>query len=355
MLNVNWREFEKDSPATRKTFAEIERAKKDFPKLKIGFFGKEWSQDLVVRKNGRLYGTVVKHLNDTVLRLISKKRINEDVYLLTNDADCRGMSSHYLSDVLKAGEKEPEKDGFLGRLEWGTEKFTQYPGYHVSMRVMQYLGAVKRNSKLLKDKYVESSGANFTCKAGTFAAVGGYEASIGAGADTDLGKKIRYARGGEQIDKNPDSNAYPISYVNSAWLDTDPERGLSYYLDGKFIGSMWDDFDGKKGYTPRQGPKAEKDTAESLEDFDTIALRIEFQLNEFVRQWYRDERVFNKALNYLMPPQKGKLAWVNNGDSNNPKITLTQSGKVWLKKQLEDFSTSNKADTKYNKGAGFRS
>jgi len=355
MLNVNWREFEKDSSTIQKTLDEIKRAKKDFPQLRIGFFKKEWSQELVVRKNGRLYGTVVKHLNDTVLRLISKKRLADDVYLLTNDADCRGMSSHYLSDVLEAGNKEPEKDGFLGRLEWGTEKFTQYPGYHVSMRVMQYLGAVKRNSKLLKDKYVESSGANFACKASTFAAVGGYESSIGAGADTDLGKKIRYARGGEQIDRNPDSKSYPISYVNSAWLDTDPERGLSYYLDGKFIGSMWDDFDSDKGYTPRTDLKVSSGKAESLEDFDTISERIEYQLNEFIRQWYKDERVFVKALNHLMPPQKGKPTWINKGTATDPKINLTKEGRLWLKKQLEDYAFEGKADTKYNGGRGFRS
>jgi hypothetical protein len=350
VLNINWREFENKSESIKKTIAEVERARKDFPQLKIAFFTQEIPAELMLRKNNRIHSFFMKNLNDTALRGIQKNNLKDDIYLISNDADCRGMSSKYLEEVIKTTESEPEKDGFLGKIEWGTEEYKKYPGYHVSMRVMQYLDAVRRNRKLAKERYVTSSGANFICKTSTFAAVGGYEPYIGAGADVDLGRKIQYAR----LAKTSDSESYPISYVNSAWLDTDPQRGLGNYLQGLPLAMMWQDFD-KSGYKPRTELAIPAGSEESLEKFDDVVSRIEFQMNSFIKMWQYEEYAYIKALNYLLPPQKGKPAWVNKGDSKNPNITLTNFGKTWLKKQIEDYASDNKADIKYEEGRGFRS
>ena len=117
---------------------------------------------------------------------------------------------------------------------------------------------------------------------------------------------------------------------------------------------MWQDFD-KKGYKPRTELSVPKDSGESLEDFETVASRIEFQLNEFISKWDADKYVYTKALNYLMPPQKGKMLWINKGGDKDISIVLTKEGKSWLKKQLEDFASSGKSNIKYAGDRGVKS
>lgn len=350
VLNINWREFENKSEAIKKTIAEVERAKKDFPQLKIAYFTEEIPLELMIRKNNKVHSLLVKNLNDTVLRGIQKNNLKDDIYLVSNDADCRGMSSKYLEEIINTAENEPEKDGFLGKIEWGTEVYKKYPGYHVSMRVMQYLDAVRRNRKSTKERYITSSGANFICKTSTFAAVGGYEPYIGAGADVDLGKKIQHAR----LAKTSESESYPISYINSAWLDTDPQRGLGNYLKGLPMAMMWQDFD-KSGYKPRTELSIPEGSEESILEFENVVSRIEFQMNSFIKMWQYEDYAYIKALNYLLPRQNGKPAWINNGNSKEPQIKLTDVGIEWLKKQIEDYGADNKSDVKYMEGRGFRS
>jgi hypothetical protein len=352
VLNINWREFENKSTSIEKTLAEVERAKKDFPQLRIAYFTEEISLQLMLKTNNRIHSLIMKNLNDTVLRGIQKSNLKDDVYLISNDADCRGMSSKYLKDVIDTVEKEPEVDGFLGKIEWGSEVYNKYPGYHVSMRIMQYLDAVGRNRKSTREKYIASSGANFICKTSTFAAVGGYEPHVGAGADVGLGQKIRHARlSGAPADSRP----FPLSYINSAWLDTDPQRGLGNYLAGLPISMMWNDFD-KSGYKPRTELVIPAGSEESFEKFDDVVSRIEFQINGFINGWNNYGRLTSiKALNYLFPPQRGKPGWLNKSAGDNPEIVLTKEGKDWLKKQLEDYEAEGKADVKYNNGRGFRS
>lgn len=355
LLNINWREGEQGAELSKNTIAEVTRAQHDFPNLKIGYFTKIWSTEFMSKKKNRIYGSVVKYLNDTALRLVEEKNLKNEVYLLTNDADCRGMSSNYLKDILETKDREKSKDAFLGKIEWGSHKYDEYPGLHVTMRFMQYLDAVRRNKSLQKERYVASSGANFICKAGTFAAVGGYDGELGAGADTDLGRRIRNARllnTEELVSKSED---YPISYISSAWLDTDPDRALGYYMKGQPVATMWSDFD-KNGYVPRTDLLIAEGAKENLEsDFDQIASRIEYQINGFIVEWAESDRsIYEKALNYLLPMQNGERLWTNEAAEGRVNFQFTATGRKWLKQQLSIYQKDGLKDIKYKNSRGVR-
>jgi len=218
---------------------------------------------------------------------------------------------------------------------------------------MEYIDSVYRNLDS-KIKNVASSGANFLCKASTFAAVGGYDFDMGAGADTDLGRRIKRARLGSK--REFEKEKYPIRYNNGAWIDTDPSRALKYYLNGIPIIKMWDKFD-DGGYRPRGDLSLSEGTNENLKtDFDLIVKRIEYQISMMISEWVGNENknVYERVLDITFPPQPSeaggnsmKRLWniVENG--NGARIILNERGKAWLKKRLIEFSEEGKKDTLY--------
>lgn len=347
LMNVNWRETD-DAAAVQRTMAEIERARADFPHLKVALFTKEWSKEFIESREGRLYGAVVKELNDTALRAIQKASPRGEVYLLTNDADTRGMSKRYLQSLRQGAEAEPNADGFLGKIEWGSEVYEDNPGFHVSARFMQYIDSVYRHQGTGRN--VASSGANFMVRAGTFAAVGGYDRDMGAGADTDLGRRIKAARLGGRTDIAADR--YPIQYNNGAWIDTDPSRALKYYREGIPIVKMWDAFD-EGGYEPRGDLKLGAAEVEGLRtNFDEIVKRSEYQINEMLRLWvgFEHPEVYGQALDAAFPARDGKASWeVSDGPEGTKVFLLTEAGREWLKEQLETYAAQNKKDILYRK------
>lgn len=346
LMNVNWPD-DADMSAVTKTLEEIDRAKRDFPELRVAYFKKEWKRDWITDRDGQIYGTVVKYLNDTALRAIDRAKIGHDVYLLTNDADARGLSLSYFAAYRKATERDPQADGFLGKLEWGTETFERYPGFHVAARMMQFVDTVYRHGSGPR-KNVASSGANFMVKASTYAAVGGYDGEMGAGADTDLGKRIKAARYGRR-ETLPESR-YPLKYVNAAWVDTDPSRALELYRAGIPVIKMWDRFN-EGGYKPR-GEMVVDGTEENLEtDFTDVVRRIEFQVSESVRQWvgFDDRESYTKAMDLIVPPVGGRRAWAVERDeaSGDQQIVFTDEGKQMLRERLATYRDQQRKDVLY--------
>lgn len=349
LLNLNWIETSGavDTAQIDTTIREVARARKDFPQLRIAAMTKTWAPEFVKSRSGMIYGEVVKYLNDTALRAIQRSGIDQDIYLLTNDADARGMSSSYLQTFQRDMQEQPGADGFLGKLEWGTESYDKYPGYHVAARVMQILESMYRHG-ISQSRNIASSGANFLVKAGTYAAVGGYNREMGAGADTDLGRRIKAARFGKRKELNVDQ--FPIKYTNAAWVDTDPSRALEYYRSGRPIIDMWAGFD-EGGYKPR-GELVVEGTEEDLQDdYETIVKRIEFQVSALINQWvgYENTETYTNALNLALPPQEGKPLWEIRTHGQDHEVVLTDQGQDWLKQQLTAYRDQGRKETLYRK------
>jgi len=345
LVNLNWPE-DADQVKVRQTIAELERAKKDFPNLRLATLEKEWKRDWIASKKGAIYGTVVKYLNDTALRAIELSGRSEDVYMLTNDADARGMARDYLPQMLRLAEEEPQKDGFLGKIEWGSEVYQDYPGFHVSMRFLQYMEMVFHHGL----PHVTSWGPNFLCKASAYAAVGGYDHEMGAGADSDLGRKIAAARLGGKTSIS--ARDYPLGYTGAAWIDSHPGRLFESYTNGIAVPDTWNSFN-SEGYKPRgaivPGGKESLDT-----DWDKIVERIEFHISALTDKWigYDKSRIYTKVLNLLLPPTDGEVRWVITESSGKKHVSITDSGKSWLKEQLKRFRDSERRDILYSKRGG---
>lgn len=348
LLNVNWPE-DADQAKVDQTLAEIVRVQKEHPELKIATIVKTWPRAWIQEREGKLFGTVVKYLNDVALRSVDRAKIEHEVYLLTNDADARGMSRQYLKNFIDKAHRMPDVDGMLGKIEWGSESFDDYPGYHITARVMQYIDSSYRHGAGVR-KSIASSGANFLVKASTFAGVGGYDDDLGAGADTDLGMRIKAARLGEK--KSFDSKKYPIQYNNAAWLDTDQSRALNAYKKGESIIDMWSGFD-EGGYNPR-GDLAVTGQGEDLErGFPEIMARTEFQVTEMIGNWvgFDDEPTYTKALDAAFPPQNKEPLWrleqVTGSKGSETVVRFTPRGREWLKTQLEAYRREGKKDILY--------
>lgn len=375
VLNVNWLDQdEQDSQKLaqiKKTIEEIERIKKDFPQLKIAVFQGRYVQETLMAERGiNIHGQFIKDVHDVALRSLQLSGIDHEVYLLSNDADCQGMSDSYLSKLLEQAERELEKDAFLGRIEWDTKRWPDYPGFHLSTRFMQFLDLVSRHPGNKRIKNIPTSGANSMVKASTLAAIGGVDPSngLGAGADVNVGRRIKYARGADTT---------PIGYNHVAWLETNGDRAFNYYAYGESVVAMWSDFS-RKGYKGRkeQGvsdlggrnyyegmkfskskprpniPKLKLDqqgsfVPEDLErDWHDIVARFEYQINSGVWVYFKDDfELWQRALNFtfgnVRPPR-----W----EIQDGQVKITEAGQIWLKQQLKSFAAKNSQEILYQRG-----
>ena len=102
LLHVNWFDEAETDPVKRakinKTISEIERARLDFPDLRIADFETKWSAEK--QKNGEygngIIGHVTQRLYDTAMMSVEKamrerRMPSKEIMLIRNDADVEGQ------------------------------------------------------------------------------------------------------------------------------------------------------------------------------------------------------------------------------------------------------------------------
>lgn len=370
LLNLNWIEGvdqdQERADAIQKTVSEIERARNDFPDLKIATMQKIWPKDWVdnVRK-GSIYGEVIKTTYDTaamaVRRSVNDGRLdaNQDVLLITNDADANGMHRHYLRNYIKAEAEHKDSDAFVGAIRWGTsDTARRYPGFYIAQSFMQSMNvAAARASSSI---YPSTIGPNAAFRVSTYAAIGGCDDrdDLGVGADSVLGRKVLAARGefysnprssygaapSQQTDTNDGAAKSVIAkkvirQVTGSDVDSSPERLLDKgYRVNRFIPRAWDKFDsGETRETVREdeliGPESVR------RDFGRIRDRVESQISGFINEWYPDVSLASFTLQLFFPDiKKGdnrQKAWQLETDSGGKyKFRLTDEGARQLRTSL---------------------
>lgn len=276
LLHVNWTESAYSDPAQRAviehTRAEIERARRDNPRLKIATIESAWTEE---QKRGGLIGHVARRLNDAALLAIQKGiaegRIpsENDVLIIRNDADPKGMGKQYLHNYLNAFESNDESDVFTGTTRFDNMKANDLPGFVFAGNFMQSLNLLSAR----REGAVHTAGANFGIRASTFAAVccsGFDDSESGAGSDdVAMGRRIVAARNREAayIPNSTPASGYFRSIVQKrrrnqtgtyspgssrvrtarkvgyrvvgAQIDTDSDRLESLYLQGIPIINTW--------------------------------------------------------------------------------------------------------------------
>ena len=169
-----------------KTLTEIDRFKADYPNVQIKMLYKA----LPVRE--AKIGNIRKLLNDSVLlRQYNRGENAQDLIMVSNDADNKGISPDYISNFINEFNKHPEADAMLGQLDWDPEAYAEEPVIHIGTRLFQYLNAIGRR----RSGGMSTSGANTAFRGSMYAAIGGYASETEKGEDINIGRAIVAARG----------------------------------------------------------------------------------------------------------------------------------------------------------------
>ncbi len=360
-LNVNWKQSLENDPAEKakiqKTLAEIERARQDFPDLRIATFEKVWSDQFVKEKQGKIYGEVIKVLYDTAAfameRSIAEGRRDSsaEALLITNDADTEGMSYKYLKNYIKSMEENPKQDTFTATIRRGVSAYEDYPGYAMVSNFYANTSMAMLHHQAKGDGGVSTDGPNSAFRMSLYAAMGGVEAEIGGGADGALAQRAwiaRFSPGKQTIWRKiqgkkeaAGSNRVLGKFVSGASVDTMPDRLLGAYRQGKWVASGWDGFD-NGGYESREAvAQAGTIGPENPEtEIDDIAKRIEISISAFGSRWWRKPSAIATSLRTTFGPNKPghelyRYTWDFSKSSDGAFVfEFTDEGKKELQKRM---------------------
>lgn len=361
LLNVNWLDIAQNNPEKRekidKTFAEIERARRDFPELKIATMTRQYRAE-TVKPTGGPIGYVASDLMNTALYALhrgieaGKVGSDSDVAVVRQDADMKGMSRHYLSNLEKAMERHPGVDIFNGAIRSGVAMQERYPGFGIVTNFSQALRVVGSASN--KPFTV---GINAVARASSLAAAGGLGKISWSGAGSDdmqVGWRIGAARRGARVSQQANGYTYGadnsatgqtnrriVAQVTGMVVDSAADRLIPKYLEGKHFGAAWDDRT-SNGTSFTSGPGGYRDRdadAKILADnprepitdgkiFDFIETNITEELRD------ADEPTSRKVLGVFFGGAPGAYRATELG-TKHASFTLTSVGRTFIKNRIQ--------------------
>lgn len=242
----------------RQTQKEINRARADFPGLRIAtisHFGREGG---VVDASRVMADSVMLAIDKAVKN--GRMSADNDVLMVRNDVDVKHIDSHFIEGYQEAARKNPKTPIFTGTTWFNTNHQRRVPG----------LGAVttiERMSNLFGalNGRIHSAGGNFGYRASHFAAINGYGFTangdyIGSGAGADdlrAGQRLADAFDATYWERMHNSGVpgngdlmdpqtRMLVRVGKANADTDNLRYLKFY--GNTIGGVTND-----AYRPGSG------------------------------------------------------------------------------------------------------
>jgi hypothetical protein len=282
-----------ESSTADETASEVVRFQREHPEIKVRVFGKTFSTK-------QKMGVISKYVADmALLRSLQRKNpVTADLLLVTNDADADLISKGYINSLIKEQEDKDKQyiDATLGKIEWNPESYIRFPGFHVANRFIQYIDAGVRHEAGDR-RGVGSSGANFAIKSSMYAAIGGYITTLDEGQDVALSKMIKYNRNPNNTIPYTHDN-YPIDYLGSAWIMTNPRRGISYYSEGTPIVRQWGDFGIRQGVRENDW-RSQTVTTETI---DTMSIdHLQNEINATIEDYGLDANsdIVKRALQFL--------------------------------------------------------
>lgn len=364
VLNVNWQDADlTDSEKVgniQKTKDEIERARRDFPGLRIMIFENEYSRAKVTETGGAI-GYVSRDLMDSALLIFRDRKMkgvmadDADGMVLRNDADMNGMSHSHLKKMQKMFRNSPETDVFKGMTRFDVRSNERYPGFGIVTDLSNMI-----NVWSTRDGHVHTGGANFATRASTLAAVGGigeFNEKRGSGTGSDdvgVGRKIAAARGaktrstsslygsagtvGYVSTKSSNSSGASrkvIKHVAGANIDTNSDRLLPFYLDGQWYQHAWSGGKGSfsagaSGYSQRDSIKDTMINKIPFDRFGRRGISYEFlETNITGELSLVDAEYQRKALSILFKDTPGAYTLGDNGEFH-----FTKEGRKYLRKQI---------------------
>lgn len=370
LLNVNWLDTVMDDQekvaAIQKTIREIERARQDFPQLRISVMQKEYNT-AEVKRTGGVIGYVAEDMINVALlaaqRRVASGAIDSDHNLLIvrGDADADGLARTQLRNFQRAAGSEKNLDIIKGATRFGSKDSIKYPGYGIVSSFMTSF-----NILASRENSIHTGGANFAIRASTLAAMGGLGEMLqadpdtgrlvrytGAGSDdVQIGRRIAAIRRGEQV---PSSNQYTtqstygpqatqqaggvkrMKIITGAAADTSGERLRKLYLSGILPQRAWDRIkngfaDGPAGYRERGAAvgneiQPDSEPIEGSRAFDMIEAAMTFELRNASIETGR------KALSILFASAPGAYKIIPT--TRGVQFKLTNSGRDFIKKRVQ--------------------
>lgn len=360
LLNVNWLDEARSDPEKAanilRTMAEIDRARKDFPHLRIATIEREYNRESV-EKTGGVIGYVAQDLQSTALLWLQqqiesgKRPPSQDAIIQRYDADMRGMSKHAWRDIRRAFSKYPETDIFKGVTRFGADQYEKYPGFGLVTEMVANTTAIS-----VMEGGVHTGGANFGVRASTLAATNGVgDARMYSGAGSDdaqIGRRVAAARSGHFMRSSDrhyrnysesipvDVNRRVVRLVGGSTVDTDAERFIRRYRDGKWWQSVWSDesgpgafSDGAGGYSPRtSGGSSRQNRPERLSAKTIKDLEINISEELSVASPEHQRRV----LSLLFKNTPGAYT-LEDTDDGKVEFKFTKAGRKYIKRYLKSF------------------
>ena len=150
------------------TLSEIERFKSQYPNVPIRVIQREYPPE-----QARI-GRIRRDMTDLTLLRQSRRTVDQDLVVVSNDADCKGLGASYIATILEQTEVQAA-DGLSGRLEWDPTTNIESPLYHMGVKFMQMLDLIDRHPSPGSGRQARYRypGANFAFKASMYAGVGG--------------------------------------------------------------------------------------------------------------------------------------------------------------------------------------
>lgn len=357
LLNVNWLDEARSDPEKAanilRTMAEIDRARKDFPHLRIATIERGYNRESVERTGG-VIGYVAQDLQSAALLWLQqqiengKRSPSQDAIIQRYDADIRGMSKHAWRDIRRASSKYPETDIFKGVTRFGTDQYEKYPGFGLVAELATNISAISAI-----EGGVHTGGANFGVRASTLAATNGVgdvgEYSGVASDDVQIGRRVAAARSGHFMRSRDGryrnySESFPVDVnrrvgrlVGGSTVDTDAERFIRRYKDGKWWQSVWSDESGSGafsrgagGYSPRTSDdsnRKNKPERLSAKIIKVLELNISEELSIASPEHQR------RVLSVLFKNTPGAYK-LEDTDDGKVKFELTKAGCQYIKRYL---------------------
>lgn len=307
-----------------RTESEVSRFTRDYPEINVRVINR-------VYKERKPMGYLRRLISDVVIKRASDAGLENDLIIVSNDADAIDISEKYLASLIKTFDGTPTVDAALGKIELWDEVLKKYPVFYASNRFIQFIDTALRHESEGTRNHA-SSGANYAYRSSVYSAVGGY-GDERVGEDVILGLKIKIARTNEN--GTIPLSRYPVRYVGPAKISTNPRRGLAKYLKGEPVVTQWDDFE-TADYVREFGVWEQIQGAE--DGFDIK--RLEHEINTTIKA-YRlepDSKPVRRALEFLKIDYKVEdgLVKIESTDRLEALFNRFSSGEITAEKVLPE-------------------
>lgn len=204
---------------------EVLRFKQDHPEMHIVYLEHALPEKPTI-------GRVRRNLTNSILkRLEGRSPVLPGVAIISNDADSIDLPDTYLTTIMATFDTNKRLDAVTGRYDFPDEVYKKYPVLFATERAWQLMDAIVRHNE--QSGIPQLMGANSAVRAGTLAAIGGYNPKSTLGEDLEVGWMIQSAR---------KSDPSRFLFSNTLKLATDPRRAIYKYLQGAGLLDRYTDF-----------------------------------------------------------------------------------------------------------------